>query len=478
MAASMRQYLLCFAQEHIEFRLAELRAITSFFGIKAELNDTEYDHHNPFLLLRLPSESCAHKIMGRTMLGRFMIEVWGHGNSWSELYESLNKVPEENKAPYNLPETSFCFKMRTLGKKLGMEEKLATIEGLAECLDFKARVDLRNPEHVFHVYADYGLVPNQGPKEPYKVYFGRLISEGQRQLEQQYSIKKRHFIGNTSMDATLSLLMANQAKVKPGIVTFDPFVGTGSLLIAAAHFGSYVMGGDINANIIHGRGKTSRKGVPRYRGDDENIRANLRQYGLEHLYLDVLVSDFSSQVWRERPLFDAIITDPPYGIRESTRKIGTAKPSEPPTESTTGPTTIPATEPGTGTDEQSEQHIPAKTSYVLSDIFTDLLNFSAQYLCLNGRLVFWLPVYRPEYTEAQVPHHPCLKLIANSEQPLSSYMGRRLITMEKTKHLEDLEEDVAAEIQQDCYQDHNSIREKVIGLQFRIQRIKQTCSKT
>ena len=131
---------------------------------------------NPFLLLRLPSESCAHKIMGRTMLGRFMIEVWGHGNSWSELYESLNKVPEQNKAPYNLPETSFCFKMRTLGKKLGMEEKLATIEGLAECLDFKAKVDLRNPEHVFHVYADYGLVPNQGPKEPYKVYFGRLVS--------------------------------------------------------------------------------------------------------------------------------------------------------------------------------------------------------------------------------------------------------------------------------------------------------------
>ena len=98
------------------------------------------------------------------------------------------------------------------------------------------------------------------------------ISEGQRQLEQQYSIKKRHFIGNTSMDATLSLLMANQAKVKPGIVTFDPFVGTGSLLIAAAHFGSYVVGGDINANIIHGRGKTSRKGVPRYRGKAVHIR--------------------------------------------------------------------------------------------------------------------------------------------------------------------------------------------------------------
>ncbi len=79
------------------------------------------------------------------------------------------------------------------------------------------------------------------------------------------------------------------------------------------------------------------------------------------------------------------------------------------------------------------------------------------------------------YTEAQIPLHPCLKLIANSEQALSSSMGRRLITMEKTRHIKDLEEDVAAEIKEDCYQDHNSIREKVIGLQFRIQRIKRTC---
>lgn len=39
------------------------------------------------------------------------------------------------------------------------------------------------------------------------------------------------------MDATLSLLMSNQAMVKRGDLVVDPFVGTGSLLVAAAKFG-------------------------------------------------------------------------------------------------------------------------------------------------------------------------------------------------------------------------------------------------
>lgn len=42
------------------------------------------------------------------------------------------------------------------------------------------------------------------------------------------------------MDTQLSLLMANQAKVKQGDFVFDPFVGTGSLLVSAAKFGGNI----------------------------------------------------------------------------------------------------------------------------------------------------------------------------------------------------------------------------------------------
>lgn len=48
----------------------------------------------------------------------------------------------------------------------------------------------------------------------------------------------------------------------------------------------------------------------------------------------------------------------------------------------------------------------------------------------NGELF----VFR--YTEEMVPWHPCLKLISNCEQKLSSHTARRLITMEKVKEFE------------------------------------------
>ena len=38
--------------------------------------------------------------------------------------------------------------------------------------------------------------------------------------------------------------------------------------------------------------------------------ANLKQYGLERFYIDVLVSDAAKVVWRRSgDLFDAIVTD-------------------------------------------------------------------------------------------------------------------------------------------------------------------------
>lgn len=110
------------------------------------------------------------------------------------------------------------------------------------------------------------------------------IKDGQRELIRSHSVKNRHFIGNTSMDAGLSFIMANHAKVKENDLVFDPFVGTGelsvhlylsihlhtgqwtlsvpcvcntagSLLVACSHFGAYVCGTDIDYNTIHGKGE-------------------------------------------------------------------------------------------------------------------------------------------------------------------------------------------------------------------------------
>ena len=36
------------------------------------------------------------------------------------------------------------------------------------------------------------------------------------------------------------------------------------------------------------------------------------------------------------------------------------------------------------------------------------------------------------YSDSKVPHHPCFRLVANSEQNLFTNISRRLLTMEKT----------------------------------------------
>lgn len=51
----------------------------------------------------------------------------------------------------------------------------------------------------------------------------------------------------------------------------------------------------------------------------------MKQYGLEGKFLDVLVADFSKKYIKENQKFDAIITDPPYGIRERAIKLGNKK---------------------------------------------------------------------------------------------------------------------------------------------------------
>ncbi|XP_033263634.1 tRNA (guanine(10)-N2)-methyltransferase homolog isoform X2 [Orcinus orca] len=405
----VNRYLLLMAQEHLEFRLPEIKSLLSLFGGQFT-NSQETYGKSPFWILSIPSEDIARNLMKRTVCAKSIFELWGHGKSPEELYSSLRNYPVEKMA--------------------------------LEFLPFEGKVNLKKPQHIFSILEDYGLDPNCIPENPHNIYFGRWIADGQRELIESYSVKKRHFIGNTSMDAGLSFIMANHGKVKENDIVFDPFVGTGGLLIASAHFGAYVYGTDIDYNTVHGLGKASRKNQ-KWRGPDENIRANLRQYGLEKYYLDVLVSDASKPSWRKGTYFDAIITDPPYGIRESTRRTGSQK-------------DIPK-----GIEKCPESHVPVSLSYHLSDMFFDLLNFAAETLVLGGRLVYWLPVYTPEYTEEMVPWHPCLKLISNCEQKLSGRTSRRLITMEKVKGFEN--RDQYSHLLSDHflpYQGHNSFREK------------------
>jgi len=57
------------------------------------------------------------------------------------------------------------------------------------------------------------------------------VAQGNRDLVAAFDLKKRPYLGPTSMDNELALVMANMVLAGKGKLCFDPFVGTGSILV-------------------------------------------------------------------------------------------------------------------------------------------------------------------------------------------------------------------------------------------------------
>ena len=157
-----------------------------------------------------------------------------------------------------------------------------------------------------------------------RVYLGRFVATSGRAAINTYSLKKRNYLSTTSMDAELALITANLTHAREGTMFYDPFVGTGSLTIACAHFGTYVWGSDIDGRMLRGK-------------DGVNLRGGYGQYRLEGRDLGGLVVDLVNGGWRgwagpkgeggasdgrRGEWLDGIVCDPPYGVREGLRTLG------------------------------------------------------------------------------------------------------------------------------------------------------------
>ncbi|KAL5285491.1 TRMT11 family protein [Megaselia abdita] len=430
MTKSWKKYILWFAQEHVEFRLAEINSLAKLFKLQLRiLSSSNEELLRPFWTVELPDEESALKLASRSISLKCILEHWSDSNNFGDFHSSLKTYLKTNELSqqYFHKDLSFKITVETYNKHFSQKEKVQKIETF-DYLPLKGDVNLKDPSVEWWYIEYYGLDPTKVPETPDAILFGRWIADGQRHLIKDLSLKKRKFIGNTSMDAQLSLLMANQALVQSGDIVLDPFVGTGSLLVSAAKFGGFVMGSDIDYMMVHAKCRPSRI-TQKTREADESIRANLKQYGCEKRYLDVLVSDFSNPIWRDSFKVNSIITDPPYGIREATEKI-CIKVSDKP-----------------DTRNEDSAHYPSTSHYSLQHLYLDLLTFSARHLVIGGRLVCWFPFHRDDYNDGMIPQHECLKLVSNSEQPLSGITSRRLLTYEKVEeYSEDAERSTKGEI--------------------------------
>lgn len=225
LTGNVKKYLIWFAHEHVPFRMGEILSIQSIFGFP--MTFLEEPEGKPYAIVELPSEVDARRLASRSVLIRSIVELWAHGSKIEDVCNELKQFPDQFWDSYGGEDQSFKMNVEIFGKRrVPREEKIAKIE-MFDFLPLNGPIKMENPDHTYYLVEYYGLLPNSTPKKPHNVFFGRWVCDGQRFLKARLSLRTRKFIANTSMDPTLSVIMANMAQVQENRLVLDPFVGSG-----------------------------------------------------------------------------------------------------------------------------------------------------------------------------------------------------------------------------------------------------------
>ncbi|TFY76840.1 hypothetical protein EWM64_g7171 [Hericium alpestre] len=409
------QYLFIFAQAHEDFRIPELRSIAELHQFPIKIPE-DIDVKRPFAVLGLEKEEHARILARRCILVKHVYEFYASATSYEELHEK-NRALHARWDKY-AADTSFKFFVAGFNQSIPQRRQKDVVESFSY-MDFQGKIDMKNPELIMGCFEEYydkqGTMrhKHEGDGNFREVFFGRLIEDGSaRSLVQKFDVKKRAYYGNTSMEAEISLLMVNQTLASPGKVVYDPFIGTGSMAYTTAHFGAFVFGSDIDGRQM--RGKENQPGIMRAAA----------QYGVAERILDLGTFDVTHHPWRCGGFLDAIITDPPYGVRAGAKRLGRRETPR----SLRRPISAPSTP-----RPDDQPYIPPMKLYELSALATDLVLLARYLLRPGGRLVFFLPTVTDEYQEVDIQTMTCegMELVANSLQDFGVW-GRRLVTIRKT----------------------------------------------
>jgi tRNA (guanine10-N2)-methyltransferase len=245
-------------------------------------------------------------------------------------------------------------------------------------------------------------------------------------------LKSRYYLGPTSTDHELAFMMANQAELKEGDIVFDPFVGTGSILIACSVIGCSCFGADIDLRVLQGysvgrKVKKSLPGTEEIKRDD--VFANFKFYGLPKPWIVAMdISYPTLKISKTKLKFDAIVWDPPYGVKAGPKKTKAKDKAS-------------VKEHRWNKEDESTLGIfTKKENYETNKIYYTLLNLASKILKTGGRLVFLFHT-DVTYTEEmnKFPEHPCFKLVHSCENPLMTKRSRHSIKMVKIWEPEELE---------------------------------------
>lgn len=196
-----------------------------------------------------------------------------------EVSELIEEAEMNDFKPSINTEGSFCVRTTVLEGDKNSKEVEKNIG--AQLTDEGNEVDLENPETIFKAY-----IINE------KIYFCRLVEDIPRGLFEKRKNDKRPFSSPISLSPVLARTVVNLTGLSPGKVLFDPFCGTGGILIEAGLCGIGVEGCDIDERNVEG------------------CRENLEFCGI--INHNIVKKDFNEHL-KSFNDFDAVVTDLPYG---------------------------------------------------------------------------------------------------------------------------------------------------------------------
>jgi len=204
-------------------------------------------------------------------------------------YEKEEKIDEFLK---NIPEIkieNYSFAIRVIQKKEKSESNIA--KKIGNKISIKNKIDLNNPELKILYYANEKSIISIWEKEN-KTYYSKCL---------EHHIRYRPYFSPISIHPRIARSMVNLSNCPIGGSIIDPFCGTGGILIEIANMEIEAIGIDILKKMA------------------EYSNGNLKHYNLKAKIINGDIEKLKNCN------FEAIVTDPPYGISTTTKGEGVEK---------------------------------------------------------------------------------------------------------------------------------------------------------
>lgn len=193
------------------------------------------------MVVDVAGEAEARKLGSRCVCVKQVWEYWADASTYDELHAIMRDRKDlwvnsadryqgycsraelaHDKGPWR-EAASWKFAVHAFNGTLSTREQVERINS-CRYMDFTGMPEMKNPDVVVCLFEEHAYRPRASDDvKLVRLWMGRKVCDGPRELVDKFDLKKRAYIGTTSMESEVSLYMANQALAGPGKLIYDPF---------------------------------------------------------------------------------------------------------------------------------------------------------------------------------------------------------------------------------------------------------------